>query len=234
MLRIKLSVEQIRELHEIRRKSDDPRAERTLAVLMSNDGLSPPQIATCLKRHYYTVTDWLKRYAKHGAKGLSRRYSPGRPSERKMILVPILKQCLNQHPSEYGYPEQAWDTALIKKHCLEKSGRHFSDDTIQRALHDAGYVYKRPRKSVPEIAMSKEEKKAKVLDMIKDIQELLDTQEAEVFALDEAHFSTEPYVVRGWRKRGQLFFPANFFQKTRCDRVWGIQFGPAKFLLEKI
>jgi len=234
MLKIKLSASQIRELNEIRRKTDDPRNERALAVLMSHDGLSPPQISKQIKRHYNTVIDWLKRYAKHGANGLMRRYSPGRPSERNTILAPILDRCLSRHPGEFGYPEQAWDTALIKKHCFEKSGRNFSNDTIERALHDAGYVYKRPRKSVPETAASKPEKKAKILKIIDDIKEILDKQDAEIFALDEAHFSTEPYVVRGWRKRGEPFFPPHFIQKTKCHSVWRIQFGTKKFLLEKM
>ncbi len=234
MLRIKLSVGQIRELNEIRRKTDDPRNERSLVVLMSHDGLSPPQISKQIKRHYNTVIDWLRRYEKHGANGLMRRYSPGRPSERQMVLAPILEHCLSRHPGEYGYPEQAWDTALIRKHCKRESGRLFSNDTIERALHDAGYVYKRPRKSVPETAPSRQEKKEKVLEMIRYIKEIVDKQDAEVFALDEAHFSTEPYVVRGWRKRGEPFFPPHLIQKTKCHRVWCIQFGSTKFLLEKI
>ena len=234
MIRIKLLASQMKELNEIRRKTDDPRNERILAILMSNDGMSPPQIAKQIKRHYNTVVDWLKRYMKHGADGLMRRYSPGRPSERNTILAPIMDECLTCRPGDYGYPEQAWDTALIKKHCLEKSGRLFSTDTIERALHDAGYVYKRPRKSVPEIAPTKEEKLAKVMDIIKDIQEIIGKQDAEIFALDESHFSTEPYVVRGWRKRGELFFPAHIFKKTKRRHVWRIQFGPKMFLLEKM
>lgn len=233
MLRIKLSFDQVRELNEVRRKTDDPRNERILAVLMSNDGYSPPQIAKALKRHYNTVIDWLKRYKNGGVNGLTRRYSTGRPSDRNAVLAPLLDQCLMRAPSEYGYPELAWDVPLIKKMCMDKTGRAFSSDTIERALHDADYVYKRPRKTVPENAPSKEEKKAKVLSIINDIKMIMDEEDVEILALDEAHFSTEPYVIRGWRKRGELFFPADFLKKRKCHSVWCIQFRQTTFLLEK-
>ena len=116
---------------------------------------------------------------------------------------------------------------------MEKTERRFSNDTIERALHDAGYVYKRPRKTVPENAPSKEEKKATVLSIINEINGIMDKEEVEVFALDEAHFSTEPYVVRGWRRRGEPFFPPHFSKKRERHSVWRVQFREREFLLEK-
>ena len=234
MIRIKLSEDQVSELNEIRRKTDDPRNERALAVLMSNDGQSPPNIAKQIRRHYNTVTEWLKRYQKIGVVGLTRYYSPGRPSERNIILKPILEECLKRQPSDYGYPEEYWDTRLFQRLCQEKTGRSFSNDTIERALHDAGYVYKRPRKTVPEKAPSKAEKKATILSMIKDIKQILEKEETEILVLDEAHFSTEPYVIRGWQKRGEPFFPEDIFEKRERHSIWCIQYQQFAVHLEKI
>ena len=234
MVRIKLSEDQVRELNKIRRKTDDPRTERALVILMSNDGISPPKITKQLKRHYNTIIEWLKRYQKYGVDGLNRHYSPGRPSERNIFLKPLLEECLELQPIDYGYPEEYWDTRLFQRLCKEKTGRYFSFDTIERALHDAGYVYKRPRKTVPEKAPSKEEKKATVLSIIEDIKQILEKEETEILVLDEAHFSTEPYVIRGWQKRGEPFFPKDIFEKRECHSVWCIQYQQLSFHLEKV
>lgn len=234
MIKITLSEDQVRELREIRRKTDDPRNERALAVLMSNDGKSPASIVIHLKRHYNTIIEWLNRYRKYGVAGLNRRYSPGRPSERNAILKPLLEECLDRQPSDYGYPEQFWDTKLFQRLCEEKTGRCFSIDTIERALHDAGYVYKRPRKAVPENAPSKKEKKATILATIEEIKQILEKEETEILVLDEAHFSTEPYVIRGWQKRGEPFFPKDTFEKRERHSIWSIQYQQLTFYLEKI
>jgi len=234
MIQTVLSDTQVCELNSIRRKTDDPRNERVLSVLMSSDGMSPPDIAKQLKRHYNTIIDWLKRYQQGGITGLARDYSPGRPSERNAILRPLLEECLKLHPSDYGYPEEYWDTRLFQRLCQEKTGRFFSNDTIERALHDAGYVYKRPRKSVPDKAPSKAEKKAKVLSIINEIKQLLKKEETEILMLDESHFSTDPYVIRGWQKRGEPFFPKNIFEKGECYGIWSIQHQQVSFCLEKI
>lgn len=232
MLRVHLSDEQIAQLEAIRRKTDDPRTERALAVLLSNEGLSPPKIAAQLQRHYNTVIDWLKRYMADGVDGLTRRYSPGRPSERDALLAPLLEECLCKRPADYGYPEQTWSTTLIQDLCRERTGRDFSDDTVERALHDAGFSYKRPRTGVPESAPTKEEKKSEVLACIEEIRELLEKEDAEILAIDEAHFSTQPYVIRGWHKRGAPFFPQDLATTGERHTVWCIQSVGGTFLLE--
>ena len=51
--------------------------------------------------------------------------------------------------------------------------------------------------------------------------------------LDESHFSTDPYVIRGWSKRGQPFFPCNTGETRGVHDIWGIRAGKRWFLLEK-
>lgn len=233
MIRIQLTDAQCQALKAIRQKTDDTRSERALAVLLKHEGLNTAQIAVRLKRHYNTVAGWLQRYQIAGLDGLERLYSPGRPSERDALLAPLLEECLAQSPSAYGFHESTWSVAMIAELCERKTQRRFSDDTIGRALHDAGYSYKRSRRTVPDTAPSKEEKKEAVRCILNDIRKIMDHEEVEILALDEAHFSTEPYVTRSWCKRGKPFFPPVEQSSTGHHLVWCIQSGPTKIFLEK-
>jgi transposase len=233
MIQVKLTLEQRKELAALRRGTDDPRKERALAVLRSAEGLSPPAIAAQLGRHPHTVRDWLKRFGENGVEGLSRVYSPGRPSERAQDLAPRLRGWLEQSPSEHGWLAGQWTVRLIQAQYLKEAGRRLSEDTVARALHDTGFSYKRPKKVVPVAAPSKEEKLAAVNETIDELRDLVQRGEVEVFALDESHFSTEPYVVRGWHPRGS-FFPSTFGDQAEGRHlVWRVEHADATFLLEK-
>jgi hypothetical protein len=119
--------------------------------------------------------------------------------------------------------------------CLyrKETGRNISEDTAERALRDEGFSYKRPKKSMPVNAPLKEEKIARINAIIKEVKELLDNNEAEVFAIDESHFSTEPYLIKGWFKKGQHFFPTDTKAKTKLHDIWRIESENRIILLEK-
>ena len=79
---------------------------------------------------------------------------------------------------------------------------HSSIDTLKRALKALGYSYKRPTKTVPENTPTSTEKKEWVLDNIDQIKGIIQREDCEILALDENHLSTDPYLIRGWIKRG--------------------------------
>ena len=60
-----------------------------------------------------------------------------------------------------------------------------------------GHSYKRPAKTVSARVPAKEEKAERIQSMIEWIKVLLSKGETEIYALDESHFSTEPYLARG-------------------------------------
>ena len=64
-----------------------------------------------------------------------------------------------------------------------------------------GYVYKRPSKTTPGHASTKEEKQDTVKKMVQEILKTIDQKESVIYTLDESHFSTEPYLVQGWFKK---------------------------------
>lgn len=235
MIKIKLTDEQRRELEDFRRQASSKNSEKALMVLMSNDGHSVPKIAAILKRNNHTVRDWLKRYLKNGLSGLSRRFSPGRPETKRQILKERIEEIVPHPPSRYGYLDSVWTIPLIAHDLSENLEVSVSTNTVTRALKDLGYSYKRPSKTTPLKAPSKEEKLATINEIIEDIKEISEHQDSVIYALDESHFSTEPYLVQGWfKKRWPPQDTHPFKTKRKSYVLWLLGSANTKILLEEI
>lgn len=232
-IRIQITDQERQRLLELRQKSGDYRSERALAVLHCADGRRPRQIADMLKRSSQAVCQWLHAYERDGITGLSKEYSPGRPSTRKTKLIPNLEKYLSRSPRDFGWGEDVWSVKVLIAQFEKENGFPISRYTVIRALNDEGFTAKRSKKSTPEHAPSKEEKLQRVREIANEIAKLRTTQEVEVMFLDESHFSTDPYVIRGWSKRGQPFFPCNTGETRGVHDIWGIRAGKRWFLLEK-
>jgi len=231
-INIDLSVSGRDELMRIREKSTDYRSERALAVLHCADGKRPCQIALILKRSSLTICSWLHAYKKCGISGLARKYSPGRPSLRKSILMPKIDEYLKKPPRSYGWGEDIWTVKVIMAQFKKDTNQIISRYTIVRALRDLGYSAKRSKKTMPQVAPTREYRLNKIRKIAQDIAKLKITDNVEVMFLDESHFTTDPYVVRGWSKRGEPFF--SITKKARkLHHIWGIRTGERCFLLEE-
>ena len=121
---------------------------------------------------------------------------------------------------------------LIVHDAAAKLNLSVSKDTVIRALNSMGYSYKRPSKTVP--ARAKEEKAEKIQAMLEEIKAMLSRGETEIYALDESHFSTEPYLVRGWFKKKWPPQNRDKLQKRRSYIIWVLESGNTKVLLEEI
>ena len=221
------------ELESIRRRYSDYRSERALAVLHCSSGKKATQIAEMLNRTVQAVCSWLKAYQKDGIPGLNRSFSPGRPSIRQQQLLPRLEDYLSKSPRDYGWGEDVWSTKVMMAQFQKETGLKVSHDSVERALHDAGYSFKRAKKGTPITAPGKEEKLAEVKEIARQITELKSAENVEVMFLDESHFSTDPYVTRGWHKRGEPFFPADTIKTGKLHHIWGVRTGKRFFLLEE-
>lgn len=217
MLSIQLSSSERQELQQIRRIQSDPRSEKALAALLSAEGDSVPEIAKKLKRHHHTIRSWLKGYKEFGVAGLNRKYSPGRPSTRKAQIEPFLGQLLCDSPESHGYQRNCWTIEMLRHEHEKHYEQKVSKDSIKRALKDLGYSYKKAKARPPASAPTKEEKIKKVNEAIHEIQKIITEAnpenkqgcepedkpkiEFEIFIADESHFSTQPYLPRGWFKK---------------------------------
>lgn len=234
MIKIFINLDERKELEQFRRLSSSKDSEKALMVLLCSEGQKVDAVASTLKRNPHTIRDWIKRYKTSGIKGLSRNYSPGRPDEKRSKVKAHIAEIINRSPVDYGYGDQVWSVPLIAHDVTRKLSMTVSSDTVNRALNAMGYSYKRPSKTVPARAPTKEEKKTKIDSIVAEIKSLLSESETEIYALDESHFSTEPYLVRGWFKK--RWPPQNRDeQQTRKSYVlWMLESRDTKILLEKV
>lgn len=201
MIRVVLSDEAKKELEDFRIQAGSKDSEKALMVLLSNDKKTPEEIANNLKRHPHTVRFWLKRYQKKGIAGLTRKYSPGRPKEKREKVKIRIREIIECPPQSFGYMDSVWSVPLIAHDVENHLGEAVSHDTVTRALKDLGYSYKRPSKTTPEGKLSKKEKEKAFQSTLDEIKSLMDQKDCILYSLDESHFSTEPYLVRGWFKK---------------------------------
>lgn len=234
MIRIDLTEKEKIRLEKYRGQSSSENSEKALMVIMSVEGDSPIKIAEALKRNPHTVRKWLRQYDQEREGGLQRRYSPGRPNKGRKQVQSEIEHILEKSPLEFGYQESLWAVALMVHYLRDQKGIEASEDTVTRALKEMGYAYKRPGKRVGDNAPTKEEKIEQVQKIIAEIQELQNREDCEVFALDESHFSTEPYLVRGWQKKRWPPSYTDAGSQRKSHVLWLLESENEKILLEKI
>jgi transposase len=201
MIRISLTKEERATLTRLRLGRSSNIGERAHYVLLASSGMSAPEISHHLNRNIITIRLWLNRYAKRGIEGLISLRPPGRPAKKAPMIETYLEELLSKSPRDYGYQEAGWQLNLLRDF-FEKKGCKACDNTLVKALNKLGYVYKRFSKTMPANAPSPDEKKAHIAKMVEQINK--DTpKNIEILFVDESHFSNQPYVSRGWFKRGE-------------------------------
>jgi transposase len=233
MIQISLNQEEEKELQEFRRRENSRDAEHALIVLKNTRGMSAPAIAAQLELHVYTVRKWLNNYITSGIDGLKRKFATGKSPELRIQVQSYLEEVIELTPEQFGYPVSLWTTALFQDWLSKEKQIISSQDTIERALKDSGYHYKRSRKAVIDKAPSKEEKLEKMSELLESINNKVKEGNCEVFALDESHFSNEPYVVSGWQKKLWFKTNTNTDKEREKNNVWLLKFKNKEILLEE-
>ena len=83
-------------------------------VLLNGEGKSAPQpqIAKLLKRHPHTGRDWIKRYIAYGIQGFNRKFSLGRPIDKRKKIMEYIETIISDSPLMHGFQENAWIVLL--------------------------------------------------------------------------------------------------------------------------
>lgn len=202
MIKINLSEEEKERLTRLRLNSKSNMSERAYYVLLLNAGKSIPTIAKQLKRNIRTVRLWVNRYIEQGISGFKIKKQPGRPAKKAPLLETHLKELLKRTPQSYGYQEAGWQLNLLRHWFEVHQGLQVCDNTLTKALHKLGFVYKRFSKTIPKNSPSKQDKKDRVEKMVQEIKSKIQ-EDTRLLFLDESHFSNQPYVNRGWFKKGE-------------------------------
>ena len=233
IVKLEISALERQELQSLQNNGSGLMRERSLAILHCVEGKKITWIAKALNRQILTIRTWIERFRKDGIPGLERSNSPGRPSLRNTLLRPKVDEYLASTPRTYGWYEDCWTMLLLQEQLKKDIGQTFGISTLERLLKDCGYSYKRPRKGVPANAPSKEEKLIRVQEIAREILQLKQESNVDVLFVDESHFSTEPYIIRGWYRKGEDFFPRDKPQQKINFNFWRIQTTDKIFLLEE-
>lgn len=217
-LTIKLKQQQKISLQKLKLKRNSNLGERAKYILLLDMGKKVSEIAEHFGRNKHTIRLWIKRYQTNGIAGLEDDLPPGRPDKKTSLVINELEDLLNEEPIKYGYQHSGWQINMLMDYFSKEYKEKISYGTMTRALKKSGWVYKRFSKRVPHNAPSKEEKSIHIKNMISAIREEADKTDVEIFFEDESHFANEPYVERGWFKRGEKkrLRPRSGEKKERC------------------
>ena len=143
----RLTLAQMQQLEDQLTHTDDVRLyRRTLALLMWGRGASVSEIASLLQVHRQSVYNWLTSYTSSADPACLRdALRCGRPPRWTTQTEALLADTIAVPPDQKGYLAVNWTVPLLQDHLEQESSTRFSDDTIRRALHRLGYVWKRYR-----------------------------------------------------------------------------------------
>lgn len=208
-INVTISPDERKKLENVRRsRTSGNQAERAHYVLLAAQGISANKIAERLNRNPHTIRCWIKRYLSCGIPGLNDIKGSGRPNNLRNEAKKLLPKLLAASPKSYGYQQSGWQLNLLIEQLTKDLGK-ISEKTVVRALHELGWVYKRFSKTLPADAPTKEEKITRINEIVGTIKHEQSKGECEILFCDESHFSNEPYVQRGWFKRGEKKTSAN-------------------------
>jgi transposase len=91
-------------------------------ILLSNEGLSPPQIAQLVRFSRYTVVRYIKRYEAAGIGGLFTKPRSGRLRRVTPEYEAKLLEAVGQAPRSLGLPFSNWTTAGLADYLAKLPG----------------------------------------------------------------------------------------------------------------
>lgn len=196
MLRTTLDDTRREELRQVARQAIGRVSERAHFVLLSAQGYSPPEIGELMGYDAQTVRAWLHAYREHGCAGLDDAPRSGHPGAVPHLTAVVQAQA-SQPPPNSGYLQACWTVALLVLHLAERFRIVVRPATVRRALHRAGFRWKRPkfapaRRRDPQA----DAKQAKIAEILAD-------SEAAVLAADECDMHLLAVLRAMWQRLGQ-------------------------------
>jgi transposase len=147
MSRFKLKYWQRRRLRQQPKTARDARTyRRTLAVLELDRGRPAADIAEMLGVTRQSVHNRAADFARDPQpSALVDEERSGRPPVLAELTESTSRSLMPRSPQDLGYPDTDWTVPLLQRELERSAGLLPSDETVRRALHRLGHVWKRPR-----------------------------------------------------------------------------------------
>ena len=186
-----------RRLKQLARRAVGRVSERVRMVLLSSRGYSIAQIAAIFECDEATVRHWLERYQAEKESGLQDRPRSGRPRKAGLAARHLIRQTIEQPPTESGHPFGYWTTQTLAAHLGQTVGVCLSAASVRRVLRALAYRWRRPRLSLP-VDPAAGAIMWRLYDRI-----IQAPAQAAILCLDECDVHLLPVLRAMWMRRGQ-------------------------------
>lgn len=144
-----LSSDEVQALKRLHRETDEADVRsRCDMILLSNDGLSPPQIGARVRFSHDTVVRFIKRYEVQGLEGLLTKPRSGRPRRVTPAYEAQLQEAVQADPRALGLPFSNWTTAKLAEYMAQQTGIVIQARQVENYLKAHGWRLRRPVRTV--------------------------------------------------------------------------------------
>jgi transposase len=144
-----LSGEEVSALERLHRETNDADVRsRCDMILLSNDGLSPPQIAKRVRFSRSTVVRFIQRYEAEGVQGLYTKPRSGRPRRVTPEYEAKLVAAVEQEPRAMGLPFSNWPTANLAEYMAQQTAIVIKPRQVENYLKAHSWRLRRPVRTV--------------------------------------------------------------------------------------
>jgi transposase len=193
---IVVSNDQRKALLKLFRYGPDVRASRRAQiVLLLAEGWSLRQIRAAAFASFEFIVDSADRFRRDAVQGLID--PPAEPNEPPW-LDDVVGWLSSKSPEDFGYFRTRWSCETLAEVLAWEKGIRVSAETIRRALHAVGFVWRRPR---PVLGRTDPDYDSK-LEEIRALLESLDADETAVFE-DEVDVNLNPKIGSCWMLCGE-------------------------------
>ena len=207
MVFVHLSDVQRAELRRVTRQAVGRVALRAQMVLLSDRGLSVPEIANINDCGCDVVRTWLHRYEQKGVAGLEDEPRSGRPP-KDVLARHIVDAQASQSPPCSGHVQSCWTVALLTVFLAVRFRLDLARSTVRRYLKAMDWRWARPRLAPASVLRRRrdpeaEQKLAAIEAAAKEVAQGI----GHLIYLDECDLHLLPVVRAMWMKGPRVRVP---------------------------
>lgn len=171
-------------------------SRRAHVVLLRAEGLTWQQIKAVLFCSFDLISTTLKLFADAGVQGILEHQAPQRPVP--VWMMQVLRWVTQHSPRDFGYFRSRWSCGTLAHLLAFETGLRLSGETVRRALHRWGLVWRRPRP----VLGPKDPLFARKLQSVRRLLANLPADETAVFQ-DEVDVHLNPKIGSMWMRKGE-------------------------------